>query len=123
MPSDLLQCPVCLEQFQEPQVLPGCGHTFCAACVRQVCEAAAASGSTASCPTCRQAFVPGEVRANFVLADVLREHAEVGSGAGSPIPRRTNDIHLFFQISARISWIGAGTPPGGTSVAAPSALC
>jgi len=94
MPSDLLQCPICLDRFQEPQVLPGCGHTFCAACVRQVCETAAASGSTPSCPTCRQTFGPGEVRANFVLADLLREHAEEGSDAGSPITRAsTNSFH------------------------------
>lgn len=31
--SDLLKCPICLEQFKEPKKLPTCQHTFCETCL------------------------------------------------------------------------------------------
>ena len=34
--SDLLECPVCLELFQDPHVFARCGHTFCRRCIEQL---------------------------------------------------------------------------------------
>lgn len=42
-------CGICLEQLRHPVSLPGCGHTFCFACLRAYKELAI----NASCPYCR----------------------------------------------------------------------
>eukprot|EP00746_Dinoflagellata_sp_MGD_P086953 gnl/MRDRNA2_/MRDRNA2_34476_c0_seq1.p1 gnl/MRDRNA2_/MRDRNA2_34476_c0~~gnl/MRDRNA2_/MRDRNA2_34476_c0_seq1.p1 ORF type:complete len:454 (+),score=59.24 gnl/MRDRNA2_/MRDRNA2_34476_c0_seq1:119-1480(+) len=60
--SDLLQCPVCLDAFEDPQVLAGCGHSFCLRCVR---------GLNGRCPVCRGRFAANGVRPNFALRQVM----------------------------------------------------
>lgn len=51
MPDTVLGCPICLEKLGAdglvPLLLPCCGHTFCASCLR---ESLARSGR---CPLCR----------------------------------------------------------------------
>lgn len=79
---DHLECPVCLETFQDPVILPSCGHTFCRLCVSRIASTAAdrwlgfgrGSGSHA-CPTCRAPFRLGEVRTNFALTQLMNDHA------------------------------------------------
>lgn len=44
-----LQCPICLEDFFEPKLLP-CLHSLCAACIE---ELASSSSRSISCPLCR----------------------------------------------------------------------
>mmetsp|Transcript_86462 Transcript_86462/g.153110 ORF Transcript_86462/g.153110 Transcript_86462/m.153110 type:complete len:466 (+) Transcript_86462:46-1443(+) len=66
---DLLECPVCLSPFDDPHVLPGCGHTFCAACIQGV-----AGRGSGRCPQCRQDFQARHVRPNFALRALMDEH-------------------------------------------------
>mmetsp|Transcript_60098 Transcript_60098/g.104858 ORF Transcript_60098/g.104858 Transcript_60098/m.104858 type:complete len:514 (+) Transcript_60098:72-1613(+) len=63
--AELLDCPVCLEPFSDPQMLPSCGHTFCRGCIRGL--------QSRRCPTCRAAFIPAQVRPNFALRLVLQD--------------------------------------------------
>lgn len=66
--AELLECPVCLETYRDPQLLAGCGHTFCRRCVDAL--------RPQRCPTCRGAFQPRDVRPNFALRLVLQDVAE-----------------------------------------------
>jgi len=68
---DVLACPVCFETFDDPQILPGCGHCFCRSCVQQL----GVMQSGPRCPTCRQQFRPADVRPNFALQAMLNDYA------------------------------------------------
>ena len=41
-----LDCPVCLQLFDDPLVIVGCGHSFCRQCLTQIRDA--------RCPACRE---------------------------------------------------------------------
>ena len=45
-------CPICLEPFEDPRVLP-CGHSICFGCLRQVARANASAPGKVECPLCR----------------------------------------------------------------------
>mmetsp|Transcript_134751 Transcript_134751/g.262414 ORF Transcript_134751/g.262414 Transcript_134751/m.262414 type:complete len:382 (+) Transcript_134751:32-1177(+) len=77
--EDVLQCPICLERFDAPRLLPGCGHTFCAHCVQTLPASAGAAGNRA-CPTCRAPFQLADVRPNFTVQSLL------GEFEGRPLP-------------------------------------
>lgn len=79
---DYLECPVCLDTFQDPVILPSCGHTFCRQCVSRIANTGASGfqffgsgGAQHGCPTCRALFRLGEVRTNFALTHLLSDHA------------------------------------------------
>eukprot|EP00027_Filamoeba_sp_ATCC50430_P018149 CAMPEP_0168568772 /NCGR_PEP_ID=MMETSP0413-20121227/15765_1 /TAXON_ID=136452 /ORGANISM="Filamoeba nolandi, Strain NC-AS-23-1" /LENGTH=582 /DNA_ID=CAMNT_0008601149 /DNA_START=10 /DNA_END=1758 /DNA_ORIENTATION=+ len=48
--NEQLTCPVCLERFKEPKVLP-CLHTFCKDCLDQIFSKS--KDNSFACPTCR----------------------------------------------------------------------
>eukprot|EP00927_Polykrikos_kofoidii_P044892 TRINITY_DN38764_c0_g1_i1.p1 TRINITY_DN38764_c0_g1~~TRINITY_DN38764_c0_g1_i1.p1 ORF type:complete len:587 (-),score=98.21 TRINITY_DN38764_c0_g1_i1:80-1738(-) len=76
--GELATCPVCLDLYTDPQMLPGCGHTFCRAC----CEPLRPS----ICPLCRQRFVPSKLQPNFALRAILRGRSRdhgLGGGGGA----------------------------------------
>lgn len=51
-------CTVCCKRFTDPRVLPGCGHSVCAACVKKLPSASAALTSVA-CPECsKESWIP-----------------------------------------------------------------
>lgn len=47
-----MECPVCLEIFQIPLLLPGCGHTICKSCA----ESLITEGNFLRCPECRLVY-------------------------------------------------------------------
>ncbi|CAL2034575.1 unnamed protein product [Caenorhabditis brenneri] len=58
-----LKCPVCYSIYEEiPRILQ-CGHTFCNACLKQLCSA--------KCPICGKVFVPGSATLNYALMNVI----------------------------------------------------
>ncbi|KAH7709657.1 Tripartite motif-containing protein 56 [Aphelenchoides avenae] len=47
------ECPVCLDTYVDPRVLPACGHTVCHSCVRKLIHAPP-NRTTVACPECRE---------------------------------------------------------------------
>ncbi|XP_070600183.1 zinc finger protein RFP-like [Erythrolamprus reginae] len=70
-------CSICLEYFQDPVLIPECGHNFCRGCLTR---SWGTSESEASCPQCRKTFAPRSVLPNRQLARVL----EVAKRCGGP---------------------------------------
>lgn len=97
---DILSCPVCLDTFTDPQILPSCGHTFCKECIDRL----HVSYGRARCPTCRQQFCPADVRPNFALRTMLTEHvaqerrADLPSSSDRSLVRTTSRMtHKALQ--------------------------
>ncbi|KAH7717389.1 leucine Rich Repeat family protein [Aphelenchoides avenae] len=75
-----LECPVCLDIFDEPKLL-SCGHTICQKCVNNVVatQRTAANagqeldGNSIKCPECGTETVipPGGLKTNYCLVDLV----------------------------------------------------
>ncbi|KAM6473954.1 uncharacterized protein PHA67_006545 [Liasis olivaceus] len=90
-------CPICLEYFRDPVLIPECGHNFCRSCLD--CSWGE-SPSEASCPQCRQTFVPGNILANRQLARVLEVAKRCdlqGEEGGSFCGTHREPLKLFCQ--------------------------
>ncbi|KAL7986441.1 hypothetical protein Chor_011607 [Crotalus horridus] len=61
-------CSICLDYFQDPVLIPECGHNFCRGCLTRSWRT---SESEASCPQCRQTFGPRNVLPNRQLARLV----------------------------------------------------
>lgn len=69
---ELLKCPICLEMFSDPRMLP-CQHSFCRCCLERLAEN---DGRWGRCPQCRQLFrIPfngiGSFDVNRTIAQLL----------------------------------------------------
>ena len=73
--SSNLQCPICLEMFNQATTL-GCGHTFCSACLQEARLKIGGSGGD-RCPLCR-APVTSAIR-SVTLDNIVRSIANDGS--------------------------------------------
>ncbi|XP_056131318.1 E3 ubiquitin/ISG15 ligase TRIM25-like [Lampris incognitus] len=67
-----LSCPICLQLFSNPVVLP-CGHNYCLACIRQVSDTAGGTdGTLPRCPECREEYGGMEaLQKNFKLCSII----------------------------------------------------
>ncbi|KAL7986433.1 hypothetical protein Chor_011599 [Crotalus horridus] len=91
-------CSICLEYFQDPVLIPECGHNFCRGCLTR---SWGTSESEASCPQCRQTFAPRNVLPNRQLARLV----EVARRCGSPwskdgesfCPKHREPLKLFCK--------------------------
>ena len=63
-------CPVCFEYFDSqalrPLILPKCGHTICAKCLRQIIK----TSSIIKCPVCRKTNQSEMARVNHALLEL-----------------------------------------------------
>ena len=50
--EEQLTCPICLEQFTNPKILP-CFHSFCLHCLENVAPELVEGNLCLPCPTCR----------------------------------------------------------------------
>ena len=69
-------CPVCLEEFQDPKVLPTCNHNVCRQCLENIIMRA--KPAFLQCPTCRQrSFIREEdidnLQTNVFLVKLLQQ--------------------------------------------------
>nr|XP_008103934.1 PREDICTED: tripartite motif-containing protein 7 isoform X1 [Anolis carolinensis] len=100
-------CPICLDFFQGPVIIPGCGHSFCRSCLSPSLSPSLAGGSEerslCSCPQCRQAFQPGSLFPNRQLANLveiakkLRDQGNRGQGQGGACQKHQEPLKLFCK--------------------------
>ncbi len=69
---ELIKCPICLEIYTDPRMLP-CQHSFCRCCLERLADN---DGRWGRCPQCRQLFrIPfngvGSFDVNRTIAQLL----------------------------------------------------
>ncbi|KAM6472524.1 zinc finger protein RFP-like [Liasis olivaceus] len=99
-------CPICLEYFQDPVLIPECGHNFCRSCLTRSWEG---SPSEASCPLCRQTFEPPNIHENRQLlrvAEIAQRCDPRGEEGGSFCGTHREPLKLFCQDhETLICWV------------------
>ncbi|XP_070579391.1 tripartite motif-containing protein 3-like [Ptychodera flava] len=90
-----LQCPICLERFENPKILPKCGHSACEKCVVEI---VAKNLGLLQCPMCRADNTPMIPRNgvsglpdNHILKS-LKHFVQVAKN--SPSDGRSGDVDL-----------------------------
>ena len=64
---EIVECPVCMEVFKSPKILPTCFHTLCEACAMSMCR-----NKTINCPLCRKDnTITTELAPNYILQQLL----------------------------------------------------
>ncbi|KAH7727824.1 tripartite motif-containing protein 59-like protein [Aphelenchoides avenae] len=73
----LPECPVCLDMFEQPRILPACGHTLCGKCVAPLVTRTN-NLPTAQCPLCKvvSALPQGGFPVNYALRAALSDLRE-----------------------------------------------
>ncbi|XP_032066239.1 zinc finger protein RFP-like [Thamnophis elegans] len=110
--QDLLEeatCSICLDFFQDPVLIPECGHNFCLGCLTR---SWGASESEASCPQCRQPFAPRSVFAN-------RQLARKWPGDAAAIRRRKEAASARSTRSPSSSFVRTTRPSSALSATDP----
>ncbi|XP_028573451.2 zinc finger protein RFP-like [Podarcis muralis] len=91
-------CPICLESFRDPVIIPECGHNFCRACLIRCWGE---SEGEASCPQCREILQHRTLIPNRPLANVLeklRLQGEKGAeGKGKICEKHQEPLKLFCK--------------------------
>uniref|UniRef100_A0A670HZ80 Uncharacterized protein n=1 Tax=Podarcis muralis TaxID=64176 RepID=A0A670HZ80_PODMU len=77
-------CPICLEYFRDPVIIPECGHNFCRSCLFQCWGK---SEGEASCPQCRETVEQSSIRGN----------QQLGEGKGRVCEKHQEPLKLFCQ--------------------------
>ncbi|XP_058027657.1 zinc finger protein RFP-like isoform X2 [Ahaetulla prasina] len=91
-------CSICLDFFQDPVLIPECGHNFCRGCLTR---SWGTSESEASCPQCRQTFRLCNLLPNRQLARMVevarRCGGPWGEEGGSFCPKHREPLKLFCR--------------------------
>jgi len=70
---DALRCPICLDIFEEPKILP-CGHSYCHECIEKLRKSdGIQSASGVCCPLCRDAspMPTGGYKTNYAAQNAI----------------------------------------------------
>ncbi|XP_032998253.1 E3 ubiquitin-protein ligase TRIM11-like isoform X2 [Lacerta agilis] len=95
-------CSICLEYFQDPVIIPECGHNFCRSCLIQCWEK---SEGEASCPQCRETVEQSSIRRNQQLAnfvEIAKKCSHLGGkkeaeGKGRVCEKHQEPLNLFCK--------------------------
>lgn len=83
---DEVTCPICLELLTEPLSIDCCGHSFCQACITGNSDKLVLNPEgKSSCPVCRTAYQPGNLRPNRHLAIIVKRLREVVLAPGKQL--------------------------------------
>ncbi|KAJ8007631.1 hypothetical protein DPEC_G00096180 [Dallia pectoralis] len=106
--EDELTCPVCLELFQDPHLLP-CGHSFCLLCLQGLKQQA--ERGRFRCPECRETHRCSlTFQKNFKLANIADDYRRRGMEA-STSQQPQGDQSTKTPVSVPCDYC----PPGGAS--------
>ncbi|KAM4612122.1 E3 ubiquitin/ISG15 ligase TRIM25 isoform 1-T2 [Polymixia lowei] len=76
-----LTCPVCLDLYRDPHLLP-CGHNFCMTCLRRLKRQA--ERGRFRCPECRDSHrTSANFQKNFKLANIAEDYRRHGRAAAA----------------------------------------
>uniref|UniRef100_A0A672KAP8 RING-type domain-containing protein n=1 Tax=Sinocyclocheilus grahami TaxID=75366 RepID=A0A672KAP8_SINGR len=90
-----LTCPVCLDLYRDPHLLP-CGHNFCLPCLRRL--KSRSDHGRLRCPECRQSHrSSANWQKNFKLANIADGFRRRGQ---SELIRSQSVLNLFTQKTA-----------------------
>ncbi|XP_034960943.2 zinc finger protein RFP isoform X1 [Zootoca vivipara] len=91
-------CPICLECFRDPVIIPECGHNFCRSCLIQCWGE---SEGAASCPQCREIIQHRNLIPNRPLANVLEklhiQGEKEAEGKGMVCEKHQEPLKLFCK--------------------------
>uniref|UniRef100_A0A8D0AP58 E3 ubiquitin-protein ligase Midline-1 n=1 Tax=Sander lucioperca TaxID=283035 RepID=A0A8D0AP58_SANLU len=114
-----LTCPICLELFEDPLLLP-CAHSLCFGCAHRILISHCATNESVQsigafqCPTCRYVISLSPERGleglkrNVTLQNIIDRVQQASSGPNSPGEEGSNRLALV-PVSAAMS--SPGTPP------------
>ncbi|CAE8718466.1 unnamed protein product [Polarella glacialis] len=102
MADSEVACPVCMLEYNDPQLLASCGHTFCKRCVAHL--------RPCLCPLCRVPFQSRDVRPNYALARMLSMlHGQAAPSAPAPESHRLQAVvPLVSQALSGLTLTGQG---------------
>uniref|UniRef100_A0A8C2A8Y5 RING-type domain-containing protein n=1 Tax=Cyprinus carpio TaxID=7962 RepID=A0A8C2A8Y5_CYPCA len=115
-----LTCPVCLDLYRDPHLLP-CGHNFCLPCLRRL--KSRSDHGRLRCPECRQSHrSSANWQKNFKLANIAdsirrRGQSERSTQSRSDTSLRAAQVHCDY-CPEDASGDGKGPCDGAGCVAA-----
>lgn len=84
-----LDCPICIEPFNNPRRITVCKHTFCLECITEVAAHAIPKNIIPTCPICRKHFTINDLREN----GKINEESKPEELEPSPIFAKAAQIH------------------------------
>ncbi|CAL8326294.1 unnamed protein product [Lota lota] len=123
-----LTCPVCLDVYRDPRLLP-CGHNFCLGCLRRLQHQAASQRGHLHCPECRESHrcSTTKFQKNFKLANIADDFrrgrlaaaaAATTATAGEPSLGSASSLGAPPRSAAQLSVPCDYCPPPGAESAA-----
>ncbi|KAM7404290.1 hypothetical protein PAMP_011653 [Pampus punctatissimus] len=90
-----LSCPICLQLFSNPLVLP-CGHNYCEACIWKITDTFDKSGKTLPrCPECREEYQGVDsLQKNFKLCSIIEGYLATASPLNSQ-PETSQKMEVY----------------------------
>uniref|UniRef100_A0A8C8FNV6 RING-type E3 ubiquitin transferase n=1 Tax=Oncorhynchus tshawytscha TaxID=74940 RepID=A0A8C8FNV6_ONCTS len=107
-----LTCPICLELFEDPLLLP-CAHSLCFNCAHRILVSHCSSNkplesiSAFQCPTCRYVITLNHrglegLKRNVTLQNIIHRFQKASvSGPNSPVRAHTATMSLEHRISCQ----------------------
>lgn len=103
--EDELTCPVCLELYADPLLLP-CSHSICKKCLQDIIDNRYKSGKDGlDCPSCRKSHAisrtkVGKLPRNLALENIVFRYQEIQSES---MTRSRKSLDLTLDISSSTS--------------------
>ena len=69
----VLECPLCLQQLENPKRLQPCYHSFCEECLKELIPASGEDDQNMRCPVCEISVTQTDISQNTFLNDLISE--------------------------------------------------